>query len=266
MSENGASRLAATFTLAAVFALLLLLVPLCFAEITQKQDVRVSVEGKITPKALPRSGSAPIAVSISGRIASSLPGGPPQLKTLTIAINHNGRLDARGLPRCRLRHIQPSTSADALASCRSSLVGEGSFSANVQLPQQSPFPSNGRVLAFNGKLGGRPAILAHIYGTKPVPTSYVLPFLIRSAHGTYGTILEASLPQVTGSWGFVTGIAITLDRTFTFRGRKHSYFSSGCPAARGFPGATFPLARTTFAFDGGLNLTSTLTRSCTVRG
>ncbi len=223
-------------------------------EVTQKGEVRVSVTGSMSPKALPRHGSAPIAVSVAGHIATVKRGALPKLKKISIALNRNGRIDSRGIPLCRLGHIEPSTTQQALAACGPSLVGEGSFSADVRIPEQSPFPSSGRVLAFNGVLRGRPVILAHIYGTEPVPTSYVLPFSIVSAKGTYGTVLEASLPQVTGEWGYVTGIGLKLDRG--------SYVSAGCPAPKGFPGAVFPFARTSFAFSGGLKLTTTLNRSC----
>jgi hypothetical protein len=81
------------------------------------------------------------------------------------------------------RSAHTSTTAEAISACRSSLVGTGTFSANVKLPEQSPFPSEGKVLAFNGRFKGRPAILAHIYGTRPVPTSYVLPFTISRGKG-----------------------------------------------------------------------------------
>ncbi len=245
--------------------LLPLLAPSARGEVAQKQGVRVAVEGRIDPARLPRRGAAPVAVTIGGRISSTAPGGPPRLRTIAIAINRQGRLSSRGLPLCRKGDISPSTTREALAACGRSLVGEGRFSADVRLPEQSPFPSQGRVLAFNGRFRGRPAILAHVYGTAPVPTSYVLPFLIRRARGTYGTILEASLPQVTGNWGFVTGVSMTLARRFTYRGRSRSYLAAACPAPPGFPGALFPLARTSFAFVGGPTLISTLTRSCRVK-
>ena len=255
----GAAALLAAAALAGLFC------TLASAEVSQKDGVRVSVTGRMSPTRLPRTVAAPISVSVAGQITPTVPGGLPQLQQMTIAINSHGRLDAHGLPRCRLGQIDPSTTTEALAACRSSLIGEGSFSANVKLPEQSPFPSQGKVLAFNGRLRGRPAILAHIYGTKPVPTSIVLPFTVKGAHGTYGTILQASLPQVTGEWGYVTGIAMTLGRSFSYRGKPRSYLVAGCPAPPGFPGAVFPLARTSFAFAGGLSLTSTLNRSCKVR-
>jgi hypothetical protein len=228
--------------------------------------VRVSVIGKMVPSKLPRRGSAPVAVTIGAKISSLSPGSPPQLRKLTVQINRHGHLERRGLPSCRIAHIEPSTTGEALAACGSSLIGRGRFSANVKIPEQSPFPSEGDVLAFNGRFQGRPAILAHVYGNRPLPTSYVLPFLIRGAKGDYGTTLEASLPRVTGDWGYITAIRLSLSRRFWVGGRRHSYLTAGCPAPSGLSGAIFPLTRTIFSFPGGLSLTSTLIRNCRVRG
>lgn len=234
--------------------------------VEQRRGVRVSFDGKLTPHVLPRHGTAPVGIVVDSRISATGGQDPPQLRRITIAINRNGRFTSTGLPACRIDQIQPSTTDGALAACRASLVGEGSFSANVKLPQQSPFPSAGKVLAFNGKVNGRPAILAHIYGTQPAPTSTVLPFLLRKSHGTYGTILEASLPQATGNWGYVTGLRMSLRRHFTYRGHSRSFLSAGCPAPAGFPSAAFPLAKTSFDFAGNLVLDAVLNRTCRARG
>jgi hypothetical protein len=236
------------------------------AELVQKGDVRVAVSGSFTPRKLPRHGQAPISVEIGGRITSTSKSGPPQLREVSFAFNRLGKLELRGLPRCRLGHINPSTTQEALLNCRPSQVGEGHFSANVKFPEQSPFPSEGKVIAFNGVLRGASVVFAHIYGTKPVPTSYVLPLEIHRRGGTFGTLLTASLPVATGNWGFVTGLTLKLGRTFTARGKRRSFLSAGCPAPDGFPGALFPLARTSFAFEGGRTLTTTLTRSCKAKG
>ncbi|HEV7482036.1 MAG TPA: hypothetical protein VGO13_02935 [Solirubrobacterales bacterium] len=234
--------------------------------VVQRRGVRVSFDGKLTPRALPRHGKGPVGIVVDAKIAATGGDDPPQLRRISIAINRNGQFSPQGLPVCRLDQIQPSTTEGALAACGSSLVGEGQFSANVKLPQQSPFPSAGKVLAFNGRIDGKPAILAHIYGTQPAPTSTVLPFLLRNGHGTYGTTLEASLPQATGSWGYVTGLRMSLRRRFTYRGKSHSYLSAGCPAPAGFRAAAFPLARTSFAFAGNLTLVSVLNQSCQAQG
>jgi hypothetical protein len=236
------------------------------AVIVRHGPVQVSFNGKLAPKRLPRHGSAPVGIAIDARISATGKGSPPQLRRISIAINRNGHFVSKGLAACQVDQIQPSTTSGALAACGASLVGEGHFSADVKLPEQSPFPSEGKVLAFNGRVNGRPAILAHIYGTQPAPTSAVLPFLLRDSHGTYGTTLEASLPQATGSWGYVTGLKMNLRRRFSYRGKARSFLSAGCPAAPGFPSAVFPLARTRFVFAGGPTLGSVLTRTCTASG
>jgi hypothetical protein len=228
------------------------------AEVAQEQGVRVTVQGNLSPTKLPRRGSAPVGVSVSGRIEALEQGELPQLKAMSIAINSAGTLDVRGIPHCRINHINPSTTQQALAICRSSLIGEGSFSANVVLPEQSPFPSAGKLLAFNGTIGRRPAIFAHVYGTQPLSTSYVFAFKVRRTKGTFGTILEASFPRATGEWGYITGISLNL--------RRSRFMEAGCPAPAGFSRVLFPFARTSFDFAGGLDIQSTLTRSCKARG
>lgn len=226
------------------------------AEVIQKDGVRVLVTGEISPTELPRSGRAPVVASVAGRFAATKDGFLPKLERIVIALNSHGHLQRRGIPVCRLGRIDPSTTTEAFAACRSSLVGRGRFSANVRIPDQSPFPSRGKVLVFNGKLKGHPALFAHVYGTEPVPTSYVLPFLIRRGRGPFGTVLEASLPRVTGQWGYVTGVSLNLNR---------GYLTAGCPAPSGFPGVVFPLMRTSFTFADGIDVSSTLDRSCRVR-
>jgi hypothetical protein len=228
------------------------------AEVFQKQGVRVTVDGGLSPTRLPRKGQVPVAVSVSGRIAATKQGTLPQLKALQIAINSAGTLDVKGIPHCRIGHINPSTTQQALAMCRSSLIGEGHFSANVVLPEQSPFPSQGRLLAFNGQIGRKPAVFAHVYGTQPLATSYVFAFRIKRTKGTYGTVLEASFPKATGDWGYITGISLNLDRS--------RFMQAGCPAPAGFTKVVFPLVKTSFDFAAGLDIKSTLIRSCEARG
>jgi len=241
----------------AAAAILLAWSSLAAAETIQEDGVRVSVAGRMSPSRLPREKAVPVAISVAGHIVATRAGALPKLDRISFAINSHGQLKLGKTPVCRLGRIDPSTTAEALAACRSSLVGEGRFTADVKIPEQSPFPSEGKLLAFNGRLRGKPALLAHIYGTEPVPTSYVLPFAIKASHGTYGTVLEASLPRVTGEWGYVTGVKLDFQPRF---------LSASCPAPHGFALAAFPLLRSSFSFDDGAALTSTLIRHCTVRG
>ena len=228
------------------------------AEVAQKQGVRVTVDGGLEPTKLPRRGEVPVAVSVKGAIAATKTGSLPQLKAIRIAINKAGTLNVKGIPHCRINKINPSTTQQALAICRSSLIGEGDFSADVVLPEQSPFPSKGKLLAFNGTIGRKPAVFAHVYGTEPLSTSYVFAFKVRKAKGTFGTVLEASFPKATGDWGYITGISLNL-----FKSR---FMEAGCPAPKGFTKVSFPLVKTSFDFAGGLDIESTLNRSCQAKG
>jgi hypothetical protein len=243
----------------------LTVVALARAEIVQKGHTRVVFQGEFSPQVLPRSGLAPIRVALGGDIVGTGGAVPRQLRQVTVEINRHGHLDPTGLPVCHVEQIQPATTAGALEACRGSLVGEGRFSAEVFLPEQAPFPSRGEIFAFNGTFRGSPAILAHVYGTQPAPTSYTLPFQITRTGGVYGTMLRASLPAATSEWGYVTGLSLTLDRTLSHRGKRRGYLSATCPAPPGFTAAVFPLARSSFAFDGGVKLSASLVRRCKVR-
>jgi hypothetical protein len=236
------------------------------AETVQRGNLRVSFTGRINPSKLPRSGDAPIAVSIGAKVTTTDRTVPPQLRRIEVAINRNGRLDFAGLPVCRIDQIQPSTMAEALRNCGPAKIGEGSFGAEVVIPAQSPFPSSGRLVAFNGTENGRRVILAHVYGTDPVPTSYTFPVRIKHDSDTFGTVLSVSLPRVTTRIAYVTDISFTLQRRYRYRGRAHSYLRAGCPAPKGFPGALFPFARATVDFSGGPTMTKVLTRSCRASG
>jgi hypothetical protein len=244
-------------------ALLAATVAAATAETIQQHGIRVTFDGRIIPRKLPRSGVAPVAVAVDTRIHGAAGKPLPRLTKIEIAINRHGHLDPAGLPICEIPDIQPATNAKALEACRGSLVGEGHFSASVALNRQAAFPSEGKLLAFNGTYRGKPAILAHVYGTEPVPTSFTLPFVIGRTKGTFGSTLTAVIPA--GEDNLVTAIDLELHRTFTYKGKRRSYASAGCPAPKGFSVAPFPFARASYVFAGGKKLSSTLTRSCSAR-
>lgn len=234
------------------------------ADVIQRGNARVIFNGKLSPQTLPRVGTAPARVAVSARIEPRPGKPPPQLRRIEIAINRHGRLNTRGLPVCSLDEIQPSTTEDALSKCRDALVGTGIFSAKLLVSGPSPFPSEGKMYAFNSVLHGRPAILAHVYGTEPAPASYTIPFEVRKAKGTFGFVLTAAFPELNARQGYVSGLTLNLGRSFSYHGKRESYIAAGCPAPKGFSEAVFPFARASFAFK-SRTLTSTLTGHCRAR-
>jgi len=234
------------------------------AELVERGDLFVRFSGGIAPTTLPRDHLAPIAVRVKGTVKTLSGSRPPALRWISIEINRGGQIDTEGLPVCRRWQVEATSSRGALAACRSALVGEGSYVAGTAFPEQASFPSRGRVVAFNSLDDGRPAILAHVYGAKPVPTTRIFFFRIHHRRGTFGTTLTASLPPSINRYGYLKQISLDLFRVFRYRGRVHSYLSAACAAPAGFPGAVFPFARAAMAFEDGRKLASTLTRSCQV--
>jgi hypothetical protein len=243
----------------------LLLAAIADAELVEQGNLFVKFDGGIAPKALPRQAKAPIAVRVDGTMRVLSGERPPALRHISIAINRGGTLDTRGLPTCRRADLEPATSRQALEACRPALVGEGRYVGALALPEQSRFPLQGRILAFNAVADGQRAILAHVYGSEPVPNSRIIVFHIRKTHGTFGTIFSAALPARLNRSGYLKKISLRLRRTFFYRGQKRSYLSAACAAPPGFPGATFPFSRVSMTFADGRKLASTLIRSCRVQ-
>jgi hypothetical protein len=233
--------------------------------VVQPGDLRITVLAQIQPNKLPRATPAPIAVFISGHVATPSGAVPPQLQELSIKVNRHGLLQSAGLPSCQLVQIQPGSTNRALDECGDALIGSGRFWASIVLPDQRPYRTRGRLLVFNGRRSGRPVLFAHIYTTKPFLTSFAITFTIRRIHkGPYGTELTASLPQTLGTWGFVDRIKLTLRRKYHYRGVERSYFAAACPAPRGTKITVFPLALATFSFAESRQVKVSVVKSCRV--
>jgi hypothetical protein len=243
----------------------LLLAAIAHAELVERGNLFVKFDGGIAPTALPRQVKAPISVRVDGTVRVLSGERPPALRHIAIAINRGGILDTRGLPTCRRFQIEPATSQQALEACRSALVGEGRYVGALALPEQDRFPLQGRILAFNAVIDGQRAILAHVYGSEPVPNSRIIVFHIRKTHGTFGTVFSAALPARLNRSGYLKKISLELRRTFVYQGRRHSYLSAACAAPAGFSSALFPFSRVSMGFADGRKLSSTLIRSCKVQ-
>ncbi|HJZ34978.1 MAG TPA: hypothetical protein VJ204_01800 [Solirubrobacterales bacterium] len=236
-------------------------------ETVRQGALQVSFGGSVSPSSLPRTGTTPVAVTIRGHVRALAGGPPPSLRRIAIEVNRVGVLDRAGLPTCPLGRLRASSTAAALAACRGAKVGEGHVGGVLVLPEQEPTPFGGRVVAFNGRLpDGRPAILAHLFTSRPAPLTFVLAFSLGHARGTFGTRLVATVPARTRQTAHITSFALRLGRVFSVAGRPRGFISAGCPAPEGFPSATFPLVRATYGFVGEKTVADTLVRTCHARG
>jgi hypothetical protein len=236
------------------------------AAVVQHENLRITLLSQVQPYKLPRTGTAPIAILISGHVDAVRGPVPEQLERLTVKVNRHALLQSRGLPACAVSQVQPATTERALANCGDALIGSGQFWAHIVLPDQGAYPTQGRLLVFNGRRAGKPVLLAHIFTANPFATSFVIAFSIRKLRGkgAYGTELSASLPEALGTWGYVDRIKLTLKRKYRYHGRELSYFNAGCPAVKGASRASFDLAYATFAFAGDRQIGVQVDKSCGV--
>jgi hypothetical protein len=234
------------------------------AEVVPNGNILVKFDADFDPHSLPRQKPAPVQIKISGSIKTTDGSHPPPLRWLEVELNRNGRLATAGLPVCSAPLLQSTTTEQALDRCRSALVGRGSFQAVVALG--GDIPTGGKILAFNSRLSGRPALLLHFFAGVPARFTLIVPLkIIHKGKGDFGTLLRTRVPKLAGDLGSITDIDLTVGRRYSFRGQQRSYVSAACRAPAEFNLVPFSFARARFRFESHRVVRSELTKSCTVR-
>lgn len=235
------------------------------AETVQSGNLRVTFNADFAPHVLPRLRTAPVDVKVQGKIATTDGSHPPPLRWLEVKLNRNGRLYSKGLPTCTAPTLQSTSTETALERCRPAIVGTGNFRAEVKLGRE--IAAAGRILAFNSRRNGKPALLLHLFASAPVRFTLVVPLAIGHLRdGQFGTVLRAKIPRLGGDLGSVTEIDLTIGRRYSFAGKRRSYVSAACGAPSELNEAVFPLARGSFRFEGHKTFEETLLRVCRVAG
>ncbi len=233
-------------------------------ERSQQGNLIVSLDGGLSPLKLPRDRPAPVAVRLEGGLQTADGSLLPRVTRIALGLPGQGVLSTRGLATCDQRRLRNARPTEALAACRPALVGHGRLEAQVVVPNQAPFTIRARLLAFNGRVGGRRAILLHAFAASP-PTVAVLPFLIRPGSGRFGTALVGNLPAALGPWPHFARFEITLSRRYEYHGRSRSYLSASCPIPPRFTAGFFSFARADLTLAGGRTIGTGIARGCRAR-
>lgn len=255
------SRLA----ISALFAIFALLgVTASQAEVVPDGNVLVKFDAEFDPHSLPRQKPAPVRIKISGSIKTTDGSHPPPLRWLEVELNRNGQLSTAGLPVCSAPLLQSTTTAQALERCGSAVVGRGNFRAVVALG--GDVPTSGKIIAFNSRLAGKPALLLHFFAGVPARFTLIVPLkIIRRDKGEFGTLLRTRVPKLAGDLGSITNIELTVGRRYSFHGKRRSYVSAACQAPAGFTVVPFSFVRARFRFASHRVVRSELAKSCQVR-
>jgi hypothetical protein len=223
----------------------------------------LTINGGVTPKALPKKTLAPIALDVEGEIASADGSHPPALRELIVDTDKNGSVDARGAPTCKQSQLEAQTTTAAEKICRSAIVGTGTTDVEVEFAEQRPIAVRSKLVAFNGgSKGATTTIFIHAYLTSPVSAAIVTTLKItRERKGRYGTRSVALIPRIAGGVGSVTGFRLTFaKKLFPYKGHRHGYLLAKCADGH------FDFQAEAI-FTGGQKLgPARLSRACTPKG
>ena len=220
----------------------------------------IKIDGAITPKALPKATMAPIKLDLSGSLETTDGTHPPALKTLKLDFDKNGALNTKGLATCTVGKLQSTLTAQAKQSCGAALIGSGRVSAEIAFPEQPPFPASGPLLIFNGApKGGKQVLIFHVYAHVPAPTTFVTTAVVSKTGGKYGTSALVQIPTIVSGPGSLTAFKATIQKTFTYKGRKQSALLARCPSGTLY-------AHGEFTFVDGTRASGDVARPCTPKG
>jgi hypothetical protein len=215
-------------------------------------------DGGIFPSKLPRHSQVPISARIDAEIGTTDGTHPPAVKTLNVDFDKSIEVNAKGLPVCKADQLTARSTADVKKACPDAIVGSGEGVVEVAFPEQAPITAKGPIYLFNGGVhDGTTLLLVHTYVNVPAPTAVIVPVEItRINRGHYGIHVVAQVPVITGGAGSVIKFTITIDRKFTYKGKRESYLTASCPT-----GLYYTEGHIIFA--GGDTLQGTHILSCT---
>lgn len=194
-------------------------------------NICIADDGGITPTKLPRHGSAPVTARLNGEISTRDGSHPPAFESVDLKVEKNISIDPVGLPTCKAGKLRATSSATAKRLCGDAIVGSGKAEVEVAFPEQAPFRSTGPLVLFNGgQKGPVTTLLLHAYVDVPAPTAIVVEATVTKIHeGPYGLRIQATVPKIAGGAGAVTMFELKVGRKFTYKGKKKSFLSAGCP-------------------------------------
>ena len=224
------------------------------------------------PSKLPRSHRVPIELLLEYSPEDKR----AAVQSLSFDFSHQIAIRTEGLASCPMSDLIGSAKT-AKRRCASSLVGHGGVTSEVPLlPGQPEGPVERSLLAFYSKTGRQRYILAQVTSMAPNPLTYVIPFRIEEASGSYsldlsvvhGEVLGARPYHLTAAYSRILRLNLSLKRIYRQGGRRVGFLSADCPAPRPSSSLIFPIVKASLAYTVGggaaQSLSDTETRLCAV--
>ena len=157
-------QLIRTTAVALGFALIVVAGALAKPHVIRAGNLFLRDNGGISPSRLPRHSQAPIAGHIDATIGTTDGSHPPAVRTVDIDFDKSIRLNAEGLPACKLGELEARPTEAAKKACPDAIVGSGEGEVEVAFPEQAPFSAKGPIVLFNGGVhGGVTHLFVHTY-------------------------------------------------------------------------------------------------------
>jgi hypothetical protein len=222
-------------------------------------DLLIVGRGGFKPETLPQFKDAPIKVYGGGKLSTVSGEVPPILDRIIFEFDRHGHVDNKGLEVCTAGKLQATDVPAARKACPNAIIGKGFGTATVVFPEQAPIPASSPITLFNGpKKGRNDTFIAHAFTTIPVSTTFIVPITIEKINkGVYGYRVDVKIPKIAGGYGHPVSGRVTVDRKWTFKGKKYSYVNARCETGR-------LQARGEFSFKDGTLLKGTFIRPCKV--
>ncbi|HEX7059216.1 MAG TPA: hypothetical protein VF176_05125 [Solirubrobacterales bacterium] len=221
----------------------------------------LTFNGDVVPKKLPKNTYAPIKLQASGKLATADGTHPPAIKQVILDFDKNGVINAKGLPVCKSGQLQARDTESAKKACPTAIIGKGDTEVEVQFEDSSPFTAKGPLVLFNGGVkGGVTTMFVHAYVSVPTPTAIVTTVKVKKINkGKFGYEAVASVPTIAGGAGSAVSFSLTVDRKFTYKGKKQSLLTAKCPTKHLY-------AHGVAAFSDGTRVAGDVVRACIQAG
>lgn len=217
-----------------------------------------TANGGFSPQKLPKNKLAPIAFTAEGKISTKNGEHPPALKEAIVETDKNGAITTVGYPKCTSGKLQSQDTKHAEAICKSAIIGKGTTNVEIKFPEQNPIPVSSKLIVFNGgTAGGTTTLFIHAYITVPTPAAIVTTVKIKKVHnGRFGLKSVATIPKIAGGSGSVTSFRLTINKKYTYKGKKVSVLTAKCPDGK-------LEAHATAVFSDGTKASAGIVRTCT---